>query len=175
MVSTACGSFGRTCGQSKIPCWQESWYQHQRSLWSKYTRLYHWEKISTADLWYIILVSSLTKKGIITRVLIACYTNQLWVCQFLLYLWNNCQLAISSFKASDATLNPFIVKMMNTTSNLNLICFHTFVYFFSSVDSPACGSWRRICRHSEIPCWQRSRYQHQRKWWGKCMRIHYWW
>ena len=36
------------------------------------------------------------------------------------------------------------------------------VSFSPSVDSIACGSWKRTYWHSEVPCWPRSWYQHQR-------------
>jgi len=42
------------------------------------------------------------------------------------------------------------------------ITYLKFVAIFISVDSPAHSSWRRLWRHSELPCWQKSWYQHHR-------------
>ena len=99
-----------------------------------------------------------------------------WIILILLILWllllSVMWFSVSNFFNCRWALKywQFVITCLASANFLLpfLICFSP------SDDLPALGSWKRPYEHGEIPCWQRSRYQHHRWSWGRCIWLYQW-
>ena len=87
-----------------------------------------------------------------------------WLLSWLLHKWKRIVLMSTEVLRICSFLNN-LPRYQPFSGFLLLFCFSL------SDDLPALGIWRRPYENCEIPCWQRSWYQHQRWSWGMCMKL----